>query len=235
MRPTVLGISGSPVPNSNTDRAVSAVLEATGLDSEFVKLSDLDIRPCRACKQCVSDNNCKQEDDFPDLSKKLVKADAIVLGAYSPYSNIDAYTKAFLERLWSLRHVKNLLKNKPIVVIVTGVSPDFMQKPVLRYTGISKLATRLALPADKVKRNLIHELKMDRMKIVGHVTLKGNVPCLTCGHGNNCEMSGVPFLHGKNAQANNEKCVDIQDQPKTWSKLQQLGKQLAKVVSTKIN
>lgn len=235
MKPTVLGISGSPVPNSNTDRAVNAVLKATGLDSEFVKLSDLNIRPCRACKQCVSDNTCKQQDDFPELSKKLLKVDALVLGAYNPYSNIDAYTKAFLERLWSLRHVKNFLKNKPVVIIVTGVSPDFMQKPVLRYTGISKLATRLVLPADKVKRNLIHELKMDRMKIVGHITLKGNVPCLTCGHGNSCEMSGVSFLHGKNARDTSEKCVGIEDQPKTWKKFQQLGKQLSQTVSNKTN
>jgi multimeric flavodoxin WrbA len=233
--PTVLGISGSPIPNSNTDRAVKAVLNATGMDYEFVKLSDLNVRPCRACKRCASDNICKQEDDFPELSKKLVKADALVLGAYSPYSNLDAFTKAFLERLWSLRHVNNLLRSKPVVVIVTGVSPDFMQKPVFRYTGISKLATRLALPADKVKRNLIHELKMDKLKIIGHITLKGNVPCLTCGHGDTCEMGNVKFLHGKNAQASAQYCVKVEDQPQTWNKLQQLGKQLANAVNTKPN
>ena len=33
----ILGVSGSPVPNSNTDRAVKAVLEASGLESELVK------------------------------------------------------------------------------------------------------------------------------------------------------------------------------------------------------
>ncbi len=33
----VLGISGSPINNSNTDRAVLAVLEATGVaDTEFL-------------------------------------------------------------------------------------------------------------------------------------------------------------------------------------------------------
>ena len=42
----ILGVSGSPVPNSNTDRAVKAVLEASELKSDFVKLSDLHIRPC---------------------------------------------------------------------------------------------------------------------------------------------------------------------------------------------
>ncbi len=52
----VLGVSGSPVPNSNTDRAVKAVLEASGLEHDFVKLSDLHIRSCMACKRCVKDN-----------------------------------------------------------------------------------------------------------------------------------------------------------------------------------
>ena len=56
---TIIGISGSPIPKSNTDRAVKAVLEASGLDYEFVKLSDLHIRPCMACKMCVKDNICK--------------------------------------------------------------------------------------------------------------------------------------------------------------------------------
>ena len=37
MQPQILGISGSPIKNSNTDRLVQAVLESSGLKSEFVK------------------------------------------------------------------------------------------------------------------------------------------------------------------------------------------------------
>ena len=224
----VLGISGSPVPNSNTDRAVKAVLEATGLDYEFVKLSKLNIRPCMACKRCVSDNCCKQEDDFGLLSKKLVEANGLVLGAYSPYSSIDAFTKGFLERLWSLRHVKNLLKNKPVVIVVSGVYPKKIDKPVLRYTGLSKLIRRLALPVDKVTRTLANELQMDLMQVIGHVMIRGNVPCQTCGNGDNCEMSGVKFLNGKKAKASVNNCVKVEDQIRVWVKLQKLGKLLGK-------
>jgi multimeric flavodoxin WrbA len=42
----VLGISGSPIENSNTDRLIQAVLDATELKCEFVKLSQINIRPC---------------------------------------------------------------------------------------------------------------------------------------------------------------------------------------------
>ena len=34
----VLGVSGSPIYNSNTDRALKAALEATGLETGFIKL-----------------------------------------------------------------------------------------------------------------------------------------------------------------------------------------------------
>ena len=108
-----------------------------------------------------------------------------------------------------------------------------LDNPALRYTGIARLAKRLALPSDKVKRNLAKELQMDRMKIIGQLTLKGNVPCLTCGHGDDCEMSGVPFLHGKNAKATAKNCVKVENQKQVWNKLQQLGKQLANQLTSK--
>lgn len=221
----VLGISGSPVSNSNTDRAIKAVLEASELEHEFVKLSDLHIRPCMACKQCVSDNICKQEDDFGWLYKKVEEADALVIGAYSPYSSIDAFTKAFLERLWSLRHVNNLLKDKPVITIVSGVYPKLLDNPVLRFSGLSRLIRQLVLPVDKVSKKLAKELRMDNMKIIGQIKLRGNIPCLTCGHGDDCEMSGVKFLHGKNAKASVDKCVRVEDQ-NVWRELQYLGKTL---------
>ena len=53
----VLGVSGSRTRNANTDKLVKAVLDSTELDTAFVKLSDLDIGPCRACMGCVKTTN----------------------------------------------------------------------------------------------------------------------------------------------------------------------------------
>ncbi len=44
----VLGISGSPIENSNTDRLIQAVLDATELECEFVKLSRIIIGSVRS-------------------------------------------------------------------------------------------------------------------------------------------------------------------------------------------
>ena len=224
MSPEIIGLSGSPIPNSNLDRAVKAVLEATGLEYEFIKLSDYNIRPCMACRKCVNDNTCKQEDDFGWISKKVLEADAWVIGIYSPYSQIDAFTKAFLERLWSLRHVNNLLKGKPVGLVHIRVIPPLLDKPVFRYTGLNKLIIR-KIPSQKVIDQLEFELKADKMKVIGKVRVRGNIPCHTCGRGNDCQMSGAKIMYGK---ASSDYCIKVEDQEDVWKELQSLGRLLSK-------
>lgn len=151
----ILGISGSPVPNSNTDRLVLQVLKASGLEYEFVKLSQLNVGPCRACKACVEDNICKVKDDFPELAKKLQEAKGFVIGGYTPYGMVDAFTKAFLERLWSMRHLNSLLEQKCVITIISG---------------LSKQTRELAL------KSISNELLMANMQHVAQLSIEGNVP-----------------------------------------------------------
>ena len=70
----VLGINGSPVEDSNTDTLVKTIMEATEADQEFVKLSDIKVGPCLACKKCAYTNKCVQDDDFKWFSKKVLNA-----------------------------------------------------------------------------------------------------------------------------------------------------------------
>ncbi len=151
----VLGVSGSPIRNSNTDRLVQAVLGATGLETEFVKLSRIDVRPCRACKGRAEDKIWKAGVHLPALAEKLKEARALVVGSYCPYSSIDGFTKAFLERLWSLRHVNNLVQGKLAATVVTGIIPEIR---------------------DQVSEMVAMEMNMDRMEVVGQLQIQGNVP-----------------------------------------------------------
>jgi multimeric flavodoxin WrbA len=201
----ILGVSGSPVPNSNTDRAVKAVLKASGLESEFVKLSNITVRPCRACKRCVDDNICKQEDDFPALASKVLEAEILVIGAYCPYRSLDASTKAFLERLWSMRHQKNLNEGMQVVIVVTGVIPPI---------------------AKQVSDTIAHEMTMENMKVIETILIRGNVPCLTCGRGSECKMSGVPLLFGKGTKASSDLCIRVEDQDKVQKQINRIGEVL---------
>ena len=74
MQPQIVGISGSPFKNSNTDRLIQTVLESSGLSTEFVKLSKINVRPCIACLGCKKDNIYEVKDDFPELAEKVRRA-----------------------------------------------------------------------------------------------------------------------------------------------------------------
>ncbi len=199
----VLGISGSPIRNSNTDRLIKLIMETIGLEYEFIKLSDSVIRPCFACKRCVKDNICKVQDDFPPLAEKIKKARALIIGAYIPYGQIDGFTKALLERFWSLRHVNNLLKGKLCATIVTGIDPNNVQQ---------------------VSKALAAELQTyERMELVGQITVNGNVPCASCGKGDNCEMSGLKLMYGPNVKASDMKYVTVESQEEVLESAKKIG------------
>ena len=208
----VLGISGSPVKNSNTDRFVKAVLDATGLESEFVKLSDINVRPCMACKKCVPDNVCKVRDDFQELAEKIKKTKALIIGAYIPYGQIDGFTKALLERFWSLRHVNNLLKGKLCATVLTGLVPNVL---------------------DNVNQSLAAELKeYERMDLIGQLTIQGNLPCLTCGNGDECEMSGMKVLYGPDSKTSDFGYSRVEDQKEVWEEAIRIGHLIGKRLQT---
>lgn len=82
MNTQVVGISGSPIKDSNTDRLIEAVLHASGLNTEFVKLSILNVKPCIACLGCTKDNIGKVKDDYPELAENVRGAGAIVVDGY---------------------------------------------------------------------------------------------------------------------------------------------------------
>ena len=212
MRIEVLGISGSPIKNSNTDRLVKAVLNATGLESEFVKLSTINVRPCLACKKCVPDNLCKVKDDFPELSEKIKKAKALIIGAYIPYGQIDGFTKALLERFWSLRHVNNLLRGKLCATVLTGLQPDVL---------------------DNVNQSLAAELRdYERMDLIGQLTVQGNLPCLTCGEGDECEMSGLKVMYGPDARTSDFRYSQVEDQKEVWEEAVRIGRLIGERLKT---
>ena len=208
MTPEFIGISGSPIPHSNTDRIIQHMLEATGRPTEFVKLSRLSIRPCLGCKQCVEDNICKVKDDFPALAETLKSAQGIIIGAYTPYSQIDAFTKALLERFWSLRHVNHCLAGKQAATVVTGLNPA---------------ATEAVTQAMKLELEIY-----EGMVLAGQLQLPGNLPCVTCGRGDDCPQSGKPLLHGPDTPCDQISYARVEDRDDLWKKAQEIGGNMAK-------
>jgi multimeric flavodoxin WrbA len=215
----VLGVSGSPIPNSNTDRAVKAVLHATGIESEFVKLSEYTIAPCKACLGCLKTNRCVIEDDGIILADKVKESDALVIGCYTSYSSIDARTKALIERLYQLRHIKGLLRGKPGGAIVTCAVPETAK-------GLP--------PAFDMGSNAIMFFMMEEgMRFEGTVRVMGNVPCIKCGHGDLCDMSGIKMLYGCDATTESVGVNVFENQQEAVIAAVELGKKIAQALSEK--
>jgi multimeric flavodoxin WrbA len=204
MNPEIIGISGSPIKDSNTDRLIQAVLDNSGLDSAFVKLSRINVKPCIACKGCVPDNICKVKDDFPELAEKIKSAKALVIGGYIPYSQIDAFTKSLLERFWSLRHRKNLLKGKLGATVLTGCFPE---------------------PLAAVNQALAAEMTLfENMELMGQLSVQGNIPCAFCGEGDDCEMSGLPMMFEAGTKAEEIPYNAVEDQADVWAEAAAVGR-----------
>ena len=215
MHPQILGISGSPVKNSNTDRLVRAVLDASGLPAEFVKLGRINVRPCIACLGCKEDNVCKVKDDYPALAEKVRKAGAVVVGGYSPYGAVDGFTKAFLERLFSLRHQNGLNRGKLAVVVTTGIG-------------------RGAPGLEEASNQTAHALTLEGMTVLGQLKVTGNPECMVCGFGETCPMSALPWIFGDDTEVTPEKFSRVEDQTELWQESRRLGRGIARRLSEQL-
>ena len=166
----ILGISGSPVKNSNTDRLIRLVLDSTELKSEFIKLSDCKIGPCNACMvddpkwgrvfPCQLDNQCTIQDDFQKIKPKLLETDALVIGGYPSYGSVDARTKTFLERLFALDHCA--IQEKPLMTGKLGVS--------IAVCNTVEDGKAAAGQIENMFRNL-------RMIPIAKIVVQGSFPC----------------------------------------------------------
>jgi multimeric flavodoxin WrbA len=213
----VLGISGSPVNNSNLDRLIQAILEATDLEVSFIKLSHLHITPCRACLKCVPTNRCIQRDDWAKITEKMLGAKALVIGAYTTFNTLDGWTKILLERMFAFRHQKNILQGKIGVAVGMGY-----KCAELDYEGPPS--------AEVVADYLESVLKGYGVKVIGKVMGRGNPPCLSCGAGETCDYSNVIRIWGKGASITPDKFSRIENQKEILAQARSLGKQIKKML-----
>jgi len=98
----VLAICGSPRPRGNTWhllQEVIRVLNAQGIETEYLSLHDLDIRPCQACEKCAQDKNrCAQEDDFNAVYQMMAQADGLIVGSPVYFGSATPNLMALLDR-----------------------------------------------------------------------------------------------------------------------------------------
>jgi hypothetical protein len=164
---------------------VQRILELTGLSSQFVKLSELNLSPCRACLGCVQTNRCVVDDDGQRIAELFHEASAFVLGGYTSYSSLDARTKAFMERMYCHRHrVGGNAHKFGVTVITTAFPPAVQGLPPAAETATSQIG---------------FWMMEEGMTNLGAMVIQGNAPCIRCGYGDDCSFSGIKMVFGPEA------------------------------------
>ena len=214
----IIGVSGSPIKNSNTDRALQIALAATGVKTEFVKLSELKIEPCNACLECRETNRCVLKDDGILLTEKVYKADALIVAGFTPYSSIDSRTKIFLERLYPLHHLHALMSGKPGGAIVTSAIPH----------GITGMPDAYEIGLSGIRNYMLEE----GMTFVAGVSVPGNLPCVACGEDGQCGASAIKMIYGPDATPDSIGINILEDNLEVVAALKQLGRDIIEACFT---
>jgi multimeric flavodoxin WrbA len=115
----VLGINCSPRKGGNTELLIKEVfkaLEKEGIKTEFFQLGGKRVSGCVACMKCKKkgDAKCHQKNDvINDCMKKMLKADAIIIGSPVYNADITADAKALIEvSSYAFRSSGSPLKHK---------------------------------------------------------------------------------------------------------------------------
>jgi multimeric flavodoxin WrbA len=99
-----LAINGSPRKGGNTEillKEALAPLTAAGWETESVQLGGQPMRGCLACYKCfrTKDRRCIQgKDACNKVIESMTKADAIVIGTPTYFTDVSAEVKALLDR-----------------------------------------------------------------------------------------------------------------------------------------
>lgn len=203
----ILGISGSPQANGTTERLVRTVLDAPALaaaDTEFVRLADYTVGPCRACLGCIESNVCVVQDDMVALRERLLAADGLVIGGATYFGTLNALTHAFMERFFQFRHREAMLLEDKVAVVV-GVGGGTGEPAAERLRAM---------------------LRANRIECLGAVMARGPYACFACGYGPECRVGGYVGAHGYGTPITEENTPCLERQSEALRQARELGRAL---------
>jgi len=178
----VIGFSsGGAERETNVDRMVKEIMEKSGHETEFVKLTELNYSGCRGCVQlCAKPQECRLEDDLLPYYRKVKEADAVVLGGAVYFGTINATMLAFVERFFGYRHVTVAIQKKPFVLVLGGGARD----------------------NNRAADNFRGALSPFGVKVLDVVRYSSGIPpCFSCGRHQECSIGGLYTAVGEAAHS----------------------------------
>lgn len=99
-----IAINGSPRKGGNTEILLKHVLDPlskAGWVIDLVQIGGRAIRGCTACGKCWESRDLKciiNNDPFNEIMEKMVRADAIIMGSPTYFTDVSAELKALIDR-----------------------------------------------------------------------------------------------------------------------------------------
>ena len=121
----VTAICGSHRKNGNTRFLLETILKTIsekGGKTKLLNLLDYPLSFCQAHSADVCRQGCPYEEEFKEIEKELVSADAIIVGSPVYMGNVPARLKNLMDRTVRLRRKGFLLANKIGAAVVVGAS-----------------------------------------------------------------------------------------------------------------
>jgi len=156
----ITAIVGTYRKGGAIDAAVEEILAAAreaGAETTKIHLLDKHVEFCTNCRTCTQPEGkrhgaCPLADDMDGLLDEIERSDAIVLASPMNFWTVTAVMKRFIERLvcycywpWG-RHapkIRNTLKTKRAVVVVTSAAPAPIARLMSRMLGLLKSCAAL--------------------------------------------------------------------------------------------
>ena len=173
----VIGISGSPRKDGNTDYAIKRTLNIIKknmfeADVEFLRVADYHIEHCRGCRYCMEAVECAiSDDDLGLLVEKMLASDLIILGAPIYWWGPPGVLKDFIDRTHGFYSDDKRFEGKKVALISVAATSGFPSHERtmswLQHYGaeIVAKARLMAREKDELKQRLRQLKKLDAFAV----------------------------------------------------------------------
>lgn len=136
----ILILNGSPRPNGNTKKMISAFKEGADLAGHNVDVVDVcrkNISGCLACEYChtKSHGECVQKDDMAEIYGLLKEAEMLIIASPIYYHGISGQLKCVLDRFYSVAYPARLPRLKKAAMFLSSGDPDMYDGSIFSFKG----------------------------------------------------------------------------------------------------
>ena len=136
----ILVLNGSPRPQGDTAKMISAFKEAAedkGHSVAAFNVCKMKIKGCLACEYChgKGQGECVQKDDMRQIYDALKDAEMLVLAAPIYYHGISGQLKCAIDRFYSVLYPTAPKSLKKVAMFLSSGDPDMYEGAKFSYDG----------------------------------------------------------------------------------------------------